>query len=181
MKKHFTYLVFLAVLAIGSRFWAPMPNFTAVIAVAFSGGMLFGKRPSSVLFPILIVFFSDLIINNTLYAQGSFTWFTQGAVWLYVAYALVAGLGIRGKQKPQFVNYAIGGLVGSLLFYLITNFGVWATGTMYPKDFSGIIASYTAGLPFLLNQVLGTLVYSSIIYAVFLALEPKLKLAKQKA
>ena len=40
-----------------------------------------------------------------------------------------------------------GSLFGALLFYIITNFGVWTTG-VYGFEFSGLVASYTLAIPF---------------------------------
>lgn len=173
MKKQVLYILFLAVLAVVSRFIAPWPNFTAVIAVTFTGGLLFKEKSLALLFPLLVVFFSDLVLNNTLYATEGFTIFTKGAEWLYGAYLLVALLGILNTGNNKVARLVVGSVIGSLLFYLITNFGVWLGGSLYSKDLTGLLSSYAAGLPFLLNQVLGTLFYGFVIYGFYLALQPK--------
>lgn len=180
MKKQILYILFLALLAVASRLIAPWPNFTAVIAVTFTGGLLFKERSLALLFPLLIVFFSDLVINNTLYATGSFTWFTSGAEWLYGAYLLVALLGVLNVNTNRYAHLAVGSVLGSLLFYLISNFGVWMSGILYTKDLSGLMVSYTAGLPFLFNQILGTAFYGLVIYGFYLASERKLELNPKK-
>lgn len=168
MKKSLVYLVFFAALAIGSRLIAPWPNFTAMIAVTFAGGLLFKNKAAALLFPLVIVFFSDLIINNTLYSTGSMTWLTSGAIYIYGAYALVAILGFfNSASSSKMKSLALGGLVSSILFYLITNLGVWAGGILYPMNPSGLMSAYLAGIPFLMNQVLGTLVYGAIIYSFY--------------
>jgi hypothetical protein len=58
-------------------------------------------------------------------------------------------------------------LVGSVLFFLITNFGVWLGSSMYPQTGAGLIATYVAGIPFFQNTVLGTLFYSSVMFGSF--------------
>jgi hypothetical protein len=58
-------------------------------------------------------------------------------------------------------------LGASVIFFIVSNFGVWFSGTMYPKDLSGLAACYIAGLPFFQNTILGDLVYSSLLFGAF--------------
>lgn len=171
MKKSIAYLLFFAVLAIASRFFAPWPNFTAMIAVTFAGGMLFDKKATSLLFPLLIVFVSDFVLNNTIYSQGGITWITSGALWIYGSYILIALLGSISAHNSKLKSLLVGGLVSSVLFYLLTNLGVWRSGILYSPDITGLWTSYTAGLPFLMNQVLATAGYAVIIYGFHVLVE----------
>ncbi|MGB0178100.1 MAG: DUF6580 family putative transport protein, partial [Owenweeksia sp.] len=57
------------------------------------------------------------------------------------------------------------GLLSAIVFYLLTNAGSWQASPLYTKDISGLMNAYIAGLPFLLNQVLGTLVYGAILFS----------------
>ncbi|WP_421753514.1 DUF6580 family putative transport protein [Croceimicrobium sp.] len=173
MKKQLIYLAILFVLAIGSRLIAPWPNFTAMTAVVFTGGMLFGKRYQALLFPMLILFVSDFIINNTLYSYMGFTLITQGAGWLYSSYLLIALLGVLNFGSSKWAHVIVGGISGTLLFFLLTNFGVWLGNPAYPQNINGLIGSYVAGLPFLLNQVLGTVFYGVVIVAAYRLTEGK--------
>lgn len=163
MKKQVLYLVFLIALAVVSRLIAPWPNFTAMIAVAVTGGMLFGKRTIAILLPLLALFVSDLIINNTLYAYLGNTWLTEGAGWLYASYLLITLLGTLQLTKSKVLHLALSGVAGSILFFLITNFGAWLGSPFYPQSFAGLLESYVMGLPFLFNQVVGSLFYIGVI------------------
>lgn len=163
MKKQVLYLVVLIALAVVSRLVAPWPNFTAMTAVAVTGGMLFGKRIMAILLPLLALFVSDLIINNTLYAYLGHTWLTEGAGWLYASYLLIALLGSLQLHKSSTVHLALSGILGSILFFVITNFGAWFGNPFYPQNFAGLMESYVMGLPFLFNQVVGTLFYIGVI------------------
>jgi hypothetical protein len=75
---------------------------------------------------------------------------------------LVGGFASISKAKPQ--NLAFAALSSSVLFYLVTNFGAWLGNPMYSQNFFGLISSYIAGLPFLINGSIATLVYG---YGVF--------------
>ena len=57
--------------------------------------------------------------------------------------------------------------MASSLFFLMSNFGVWTTGLMYPLTVQGLIACYTAALPFFLNTLAGDLLYSSALFGSF--------------
>jgi len=64
-------------------------------------------------------------------------------------------------------NLALSALGASVIFFIVSNFGVWFSGVMYPKDLSGLVACYVAGIPFFQNTVLGDLFYSAILFGVF--------------
>lgn len=181
MKKQALYFSLLLLLAVFSRIIAPWPNFTAMTAVAVTGGMLFGRKYMGILFPILALFVSDLIINNTLYAHYGNRWLTEGAGWLYGSYLLIALLGSVKIFKSTYTHVLGAGLIGAILFYLITNFGAWLGNPMYPQSFVGLLESYTLGLPFLMNQVLGTLAYGALIILVKHFSTAPSKLATQRA
>jgi hypothetical protein len=55
-------------------------------------------------------------------------------------------------------------IAGSILFFLVTNFGVWATSSMYEKTFSGLMRSYQMGIPFFRNTLLGDLFYTALFF-----------------
>lgn len=163
MKKSLVFTLALVILALSSRLIPHWPNFTAMLAVAFSGGLLFGKRIEAVLLPLLILVLGDIVINNTLYYDGSFTWLTSGFGYIYGSYLLIALLGVLAQSSTKTIK-AIGLVSASVLFYLITNFGVWLGNPMYSQDLGGLINSYVLGLPFLLNSALASLFYGAIIY-----------------
>ena len=56
-------------------------------------------------------------------------------------------------------------LGSSIIFFLVTNFALFYPTMLYPHTVQGIMASYTAGIPFLKNAVIGDLIYSGILFA----------------
>ncbi len=58
-------------------------------------------------------------------------------------------------------------MASSVLFFLVTNFAVWAASSWYPPTFEGLIASYIAGLPFLRNMFIGDVFYAASLLGVF--------------
>lgn len=156
-----------------SRFLPHWPNFTALGATAlFSGAVLYKNRFLSILLPLTILFASDLIINNVVYASfyESFKWITPGAAYIYGGIIAMTLLGevFAKNQKITGILGAVG--AGTIAFFLLTNFGAWLANPIYPKTASGLLASYSAGLPFLANAATANLVYSGILFGtLFLA------------
>ena len=71
------------------------------------------------------------------------------------------------KKKVRIQNILIASTLASIVFFMVSNFGVWASTSMYPDDFNGLIICYSAGLPFLKNTLMGDLVYTGSLFGVF--------------
>jgi hypothetical protein len=55
-------------------------------------------------------------------------------------------------------------LASSIIFFVLTNFGVWAFGSWYPKTWEGLVACYVAAIPFFHNTLLGDAFYVSVLF-----------------
>jgi hypothetical protein len=77
----------------------------------------------------------------------------------------LAGIFIFQRINPQRV--IAGAFASSAIFFLLSNFGVWAGGTMYPKTIEGLMICYAAGIPFLKGTLLGDLFYSGVLFGTF--------------
>ncbi len=149
------------------------PNFSPVEAIALFGGAYFASRRWALMVPLLAMFVSDLalgLIRGGIY----FDYFANAGFWLvYVCIALstVLGFGLRGRVGgTRVLGYS---LLGSALFFLVTNFGAWLGSPMYPQTVAGLAAAYVAGIPFLQWTVLGTLFYSALLFGGFVLLRAR--------
>ncbi len=144
-------------------------NFAPIGAMALFGAAYFHQRYLSFIIPIISMWISDLVLNNIVYGQyfDHFVWFYPGFYWTYGAFILIGLLGFLLLKKVKIQNALVAGILSSIVFFIVSNFGVWASTTMYPKDFSGLMICYTAGLPFFKNTLLGDLVYTGILFGVF--------------
>jgi hypothetical protein len=140
--------IFVALAA--SRFIPHPPNFTSLIALSFYVPAILGIR----YLPALIVSF---IITDLVIGFHGVTFFTWGSI-------IVIGLGSKYFTSNIFSRIS-GALSGVLVFYIVTNFGVWSLGG-YGYTVQGLIACYTLGLPFLGNTLISTILFSSIIEAI---------------
>ena len=144
-----TSLGILIVLA-ASRFVPHPPNFTALIALGFYVPVLLGLR----FVPVVAISFAITDIYIGFHSTTIFTW---GSVLLigYMSKFFTKSTSIR----------IIGALTGALVFFIITNFGVWIAGG-YEKNIFGLIMCYTLAIPFFTYTLLSTLLYSFLIEAI---------------
>lgn len=169
MNLRFSVLVLMIILTVFSRTIPIMPNFSPLGAIGLFGAAYFVKKWQAFLIPIAAIWLSDLFINNVIYAQyyPKFTWFYQGFYWQYGSYLLIALAGIFIFKKVNLQRVIAGATASTAIFFLVSNFGVWASGTMYPMNFQGLITCYAAGIPFLKGTFLGDLIYSGMLFGLF--------------
>ena len=157
-------LIFIAAL---SRVLPHPPNFSPIEAVALFGGAYFAKGHWALLVPLAAMFASDLVLGL---ANGGIYWdyfASAGYLMVYVCIALstLLGFGLRGKVTgSRVLGYS---LAGSLLFFVVTNFGAWLGSPAYPQTMAGLVAAYVAGVPFFQWTVLGTLFYAALLFGGF--------------
>ncbi len=153
----YTILAALMILAAALTRLLPHPvNVAPIAAMALAGGVYLDKRYSLVI-PIVALLISDLFLGFYL-----ILFFVYGSVVLIG----LAGLWLRDHKKPLPVFGAT--IFSSVLFFLVTNFGVWIVGPeMYPKTWTGLLECYTAGIPFFRNTLFGDLFYVAILFGIF--------------
>ena len=148
MKNLSIFFGILIILA-SSRFIPHPPNFTSLIALSFYVPVFFGVR----FIPLLLACF---VITDLFIGFHSVTFFTWGSVVI---------IGLVSKYFSKNIKTRIfGTLTGSLIFFLITNFGVWTLGS-YGYSLSGFFNCYIMALPFFHFTLLSTVIYSLIIEA----------------
>jgi len=132
--------------------------------MALFGAAYFSKKHWAILIPLIALWISDLILNNVIYAAyyDGFSW--MGVPMVYAAFILIAMMGRSFLKNIKASNLLIASLVASSIFFIVTNFGAWWVSPMYPKSGVGIIAAYTAGLPFFLNTLVGDLFFTAVLF-----------------
>jgi hypothetical protein len=150
----------LVVVAVFSRLLPHYPNFTAMGALAFFSafsGKNFGK---SLALMAGTMMFTDVILNNIIYPTGEFVFMYAGSVFTYAGFAAYTLTGFLSKSRK---GAALGLIVGSLLFFAISNFGVWFSPlSAYPKTVTGLLSAYTAAIPFYAPELLSSFLFSAL-------------------
>jgi hypothetical protein len=151
----------------------PWSNFTPIGAMGLFGGAYFTKAWKAVLFPLLTLLVSDLIIQAFVF-NGQYGIMYSGWYWIYGIFILITFIGKWLIKKVTVKNVIIAAITASLTHWLIADFTVWAGGgtdirTMTPlsRDWAGLQQCYIQGFPFMKNFLIGTLVYSGIMFGVF--------------
>ncbi len=128
------------------------PNFAPIAALALFSGFYLDKRYALIL-PLGAMFLSDVIIG-----------FHDTMPYVYGSFLLTAFLGMALKKHTRVSTVLLASLTSSLLFFLLTNFGVWMGGLLYPKTVSGLMDAYYYALPFFRNTVLSDLMYTALFF-----------------
>ena len=145
----------LVVLGVLARL-VPHPwNATPTMAIALFAGTYLSRRWAIAL-PLGIVAISDVALgwHDTI----PFTW---------GAFALTGMLAWWIRLRPSASRILSSALAGSVLFFLLTNFGVWVLGDLYPRTAAGLWQCYVAAIPFFRGTLLGDLVYTVCLFGGF--------------
>ncbi len=144
-------LIFVGVMG---RMLPHMWNFTPIVAISLFSAFYLGRK-YAVIVPLLAMFISDMFIG-----------FYDPAVMIsvYGSFALIGVLSFLFKGRRETERALLLSLGASTLFFLITNFSVWAFSGMYSPTLSGLAQSYIMAVPFYRNALLGDLFYTGIIF-----------------
>ena len=140
-----------------SRLVPHPPNVAAVAAISLVGGLYLDKRLALAL-PLGAMILSDLVIG-----------FHGLTFYVYGGFVLTGLIGIMLRRVNRPGALAAGSLTASILFYIITNAGVWLNGdgTTYPKTVEGLLMCYAAAIPFFRNSLVGDLAYTGLLAGIF--------------
>lgn len=155
---------FFVALAVAVRFLPHPWTFTPVVASL----LFFGARGSrkQLWIPFAMLAVSDVLLTKLVY-HYVFSW-DHLVTWAWYAAILLLGTTLRNNAKPLRIIAA--SLASSVSFFLLSNFAVWACWDMYPKNFSGLMISYTLALPFFRHAVEGDLLFTCVMFATPFAL-----------
>jgi hypothetical protein len=133
-------------------------NLAPVAAMALVSGAAFKSRWLSIVIPLLAMFMSDAALQAAFGIGFHVQMFS-----VYSALAITVALGWSLK-KMQWSHILPTSLIASSLFFLITNFSVWALEANYPKTAAGLLACYVAAIPFFDRTLLGDLFFAAIFF-----------------
>lgn len=133
-------------------------GFTPVTAML----LYFGARGSrrTMWLPLALLIGADVVLNKSIY-HYPLSWDLM-LTWAWYAGMLWLGTALRENSKPLPIVGAA--LTGSVSFFLISNFGVWAATAMYAKTVSGLVTCYVAGLPFFRRGLEGDLLFTAVLF-----------------
>ena len=169
MKLRWLVLLLVLILGAFSRILPHPLNFSPIAALGLFAAGHFVRSWQALFLPLAAVWLSDLYLNNVVYGAyyEDFVWFYEGFYWQYGAYLLMGVWGLALFQRLSWLRVGLGALGASVIFFLLSNFGVWYSGTMYEPSLSGLMLCYVAGLPFFKASLLGDIFYTFVLFGGF--------------
>lgn len=152
-KSRYILVCGMVLAAAFSRLIPHPPNFTPVAALALFGGASFGDKRAALCLPWVGLFFSDLVLG-----------FYPITPIIYASFALIAFLGMWLRKRPGFWNFTLATAAGAVLFFVLTNFGVWVIDTIYPKTEAGLAHCFVAAIPFFWNTLASDVMYTALLF-----------------
>ena len=142
-------------------------NFAPLGAMALFGSAYLSRNGVGLFATMMAWFISDLLLNNFVYATSGFTLFTQGSFFIYGSIVLIYFLGKGLLKEVTMPKMLAGSLGASVIFFVLSNLGVWLSGQGYPLTMGGLVACYTIALPFFQNTLIGDLFYALVLFLIY--------------
>jgi hypothetical protein len=157
------------------------PNFAPITAMALFGAATLTDKRVAFLMPLLALFVSDVCIE-ILHRMGLMaSWGFYSGMWVtYTAFLLITVIGLLIRHRRSASTIAAATFAGSVAFFVVSNFGVWLTGNLYPHTLEGLLTCYTAAIPFFPNTLLGDAVYSTVLVGGFAFAERLLPVLREQ-
>jgi len=138
------------------RFIPHPPNFAPIAAMALFGGAYFTKKWAAFLVPLAAMFITDLFLGF------------HATMWaVYLSFVIIVLLGMVMIKQKKIGNLFFASVSASVLFFVITNFGLWISTPYYVKTGAGLAACYTAAIPFFHHTLLGDLLFVGIMFGLY--------------
>jgi hypothetical protein len=167
LSPRFIFIATAIFVAAVSRLFPHIPNFSPIAAMALFGAVYFENKVTAILIPLVTMLLSDIALE-LLTGWG----FHNTIVYVYASFVLTSLIGLWVKRNTTVQTIAIGSVVSSVLFFIITNFGVWAAGG-FAGGLAGLNLTYVMGLPFFGPTLAGDLFFNSILFGTFYLVQRK--------
>lgn len=144
----------------------PIPNFAPVAAIALFGAAFLPKKSWAFAVTLGALLLSDTLLHLMFMSGSRMFAGYHSTMWaVYGAMAIVVLIGLTMRKKFSIKKLIPATLLGSIVFFIVTNFAVWlGSGVMYPKNLGGLVACYTAAIPFFHYTLLGDLFFVTILF-----------------
>lgn len=135
-------------------------NVTPLGAMFLFSGATFRSKVESLVVPLAALLLSDYAVIHILY-QGRYGWFSP---YTWAGFLLVGLIGWALRGRMTWLRVGGASLAGSVVFFVVSNFGVWAGEKLYAPTLGGLMDCYVAALPFFRNSLLGDLAYAALMF-----------------
>jgi Family of unknown function (DUF6580) len=158
LKPRFLMLLAITLAAAASRLLPHPPNFAPISAMALFGGCYFTSRRAAFAIPLTVMFLSDLALGYGFHPVLPF---------VYGSFTLIVCLGLWVRQRRTPLTIGAAAFTASVLFFVVTNFGVWLLNDLYPMTLEGLVRCYVMAIPFFRNTLAGDAFYTLALFGGF--------------
>ena len=159
-KQTIILAILLVSFAVLSRFLPHPVNFAPLGALGLYAGTFFVDKRYWLL-PVVALLLSDALL-------GFYHWISMLFVYAGFVFAVIIGRIGPGKKLSAF-RFGMAVFLGANIFFILSNFGTWLSGTLYPLTLGGLVSCYIAAIPFYGNTLLGDLVYAGLLFDLHLS------------
>lgn len=145
----------LIIAGIALRLVPHAANFAPVGAIAIFGGAILSARYALWL-PLIIMIVSDVVLG-----------FHDTILFTWGGFMLVSLFGVALKNRSNAERIPIGALGSAIIFYIVSNFGVWVEGKLYAHTLQGLLDCYISALPFLRTSLIADLMFSAALFGAY--------------
>ena len=145
------------------------PNISPIAAMALFGGAYLPRRALAFVAPFGALAISDALLGG----------FYPGMNFVYLSFGLTVLIGwaIAKRKSPLVIGGAA--VASSVMFFVLTNFGMWLFSGFYPRTVEGLVACYVAAIPFFQNTLAGDLFFTALLFGGFALAERLLPALRQ--
>jgi len=160
-NPRFIFITTAILVAALSRLFPHIPNFTPIAAMALFGSVYMNDKRLAFIVPLMAMLISDIGLE-IISGWG----FHNTLIYVYVSFALTSVIGLLVRNKVSFMSITTASIVSSVLFFIITNFGVWAAGG-FQLGLAGLTTTYAIGIPWFAPTLLGDLFFNGVLFGAF--------------
>jgi len=168
-KARLLALVTAIFVAAAMRLVPHPPNFSPIAAMALFSGAYLPKRALAFVAPFAALLLSDAVLG-----------FYAGMNFVYLSFALTVLIGWAIGSRKTPLTIAAAAVASSVLFFVLTNFGMWLFSGLYPLTGAGLVACYVAATPFFQNTLAGDLLFTALLFGGFAMLERMVPAVRQR-
>ena len=179
-KIQLLFSALIVLLIAGSRLIPHTENFVPVFAMILFAAVHFKNKFQAIIISVGVLWLSDLYINN----WGRFSEYYNEFIFFsspfnYLAYILIALASIKLFKNTITIRKVLGSSIGiGVIFFIVSNFGVWLSGSLYPMTIEGLITCYIAAIPFFRATLASNILFSFVLFGGYYALQNQVKFLK---
>ena len=146
---------------------SPVANFSPLGAMALFGGAYFNRQWKAFAFPLLMLFISDFILQQTVFKAYGNGILYSGWYWVYGAFAMMTLAGRWLLKNVTIKRFILSALVCLIIHWIVTDIGMWYGSKIFSQNLKGYIDCLIVAIPYEWRFLTGTLVYGIIMFGVF--------------